>query len=131
VTAPAPNPGSPWIQIVLSTVGLIGGAGGITAIATVLLQRRKFKADAAEVLTDTALTLVQPLGARVAELEAESLKARRQAEVASHEISELRASVQAVTAMMRRWRAAILAPDATIEKLRIMVGAGGAKRRSE
>jgi hypothetical protein len=109
------------VQILLSTVGLLGGTGGVTAIAAVLLQRRKFRADAADVLTDTALTLVAPLRARVAELEAETLRARRQAEAARDELSQLRAAVHEVTAMMHRWRAAILAPDATVEELRRIV----------
>ncbi|MEV4628839.1 hypothetical protein AB0J90_21480 [Micromonospora sp. NPDC049523] len=116
--AEPPSAGPPWIQILLSVVGLLGGTGGVTAIATVALQRRKFRADAAEVLTDTALTLVDPLKTRVGELEAEIQRARRQAAVASREIRELRDAVQELTALIRRWQRAIFAADATIERLR-------------
>lgn len=123
VSAPA---GPPWIQILLSVVGLLGGTGGVTAIATVALQRRKFRADAADVLTDTALTLVDPLKTRVAELEAETQRARRQAASASREIRELRAAVQEMTDLIRRWQRAIFANDATIERLREYILAGEA-----
>jgi len=116
-----PEAGPPWVQILLSAIGIVGGTGGIAAVATVLLQRRKFKADAADVLTDTALTLVQPLKLRVAELEAETIGARQQVEKAAREVSDLRAAVREATAMIRRWRSAILAPDATIVQIRTLV----------
>ncbi|WP_329108576.1 hypothetical protein OG792_07940 [Micromonospora sp. NBC_01699] len=118
ITAASAPAGPPWVQILLSAVGLLGGTGGVTAIATVALQRRKFRADAADVLTDTALTLVDPLKTRVAELEAETKRARRQAADASREIRELRAEVQEMTDLIRRWQRAIFASDATIEHLR-------------
>lgn len=123
--AAASNPTGPqWIQILLSAVGLLGGTGGLTAIAAVALQRRKFRADAAEVLTDTALTLVSPLKTRVGELEAETRRARRQAAAHGREIRELRVAVQEMTEMMGRWRGAIFATDATIERLRAFIIAG-------
>lgn len=131
MTTPSTPPpsGPPWVEILVSVIGVLGGAGGITAIATVLLQRRKFKADAADVLTDTALILAQPLKARVAELEAETVRARRQVEAATREISELRSVVREATAMIRRWRTAILAPSATIDQLRVLVSSSSAPER--
>lgn len=123
LTAPTPPAGPPWVQILLSVVGVLGGVGGITAIATVVLQRRKFKADAADVITDTALTLVEPLKTRVSELQSEVRDARHQAKAANAEVAELRVAVQEMTRMIRRWRAAIFAPDATIDRLRVMASA--------
>jgi len=110
-----------WVQTLMTTVAVLGGTGGIAAVATVLTQRRKFKADTADVLTDTALTLIDPLRARVADLEAETARARQQAIAANNEISELRAAVHEMTMVIRRWRAAILTPDVTIEELRRIV----------
>lgn len=122
MTLPAPHPVGPsWVQILLSIIGILGGTGGVGAMATVLLQRRKFNAEAADVLTDTALTLVQPLKLRVAELEAETVVARQQVEKAAREVSELRVAVREATAMIRRWRSAILAPNATIGQIRTLV----------
>ncbi|GIG92495.1 hypothetical protein [Plantactinospora endophytica] len=116
-----PDSGPPWIQILLSAIGILGGGGGVASVAAVLLQRRRFRADAADVLTDTALTLVQPLKVRVAELEAETIVARQQVEKASREVSELRTAVGEATMMIRRWRMAILAPNATIGQIRSLV----------
>ena len=116
---------APWLQILLSALGMLGGTGGVTAITAVLFQRRKFRADAADVLTDTALTLVEPLKHRVVELETETAAARQQAAVMSQEIGELSRSMREVTVMLSRWRAAILAPDATLEELRDLAHNGG------
>lgn len=140
--APPPAVGTGWVQILLSVLGLLGGAGGVVAATTVLLQRRKFKADAAHVITNTALTLVEPLTKRVKELEAEATGARREtasahreataarheAEAAKSEIADLRTALAELTRMAQRWRTAIFAPDASVDKLRVMVSAepGGA-----
>lgn len=127
--------GQPWVQVVLSVVGVLGGTGGIAAVTTVVLQRRKFKADAADVITDTALTLVEPLKARVRELETEATGARKetasahreataarqQVQAARLDVADLRTAVAELTSMMRRWRSAIMAPDATVEHLRVLV----------
>jgi hypothetical protein len=117
IAAPAAT-GPSWIQILITVVGLLGGTGGVAAIATVLGQRRKFRADTADVLTDTALTLIAPLKTRVIELEAETAEARRLALATSEQIGELRDAVKEVTILMRRWRAAILDPSATLAHLR-------------
>lgn len=42
-------------------------------------------------------------------------------ERATREVSELRAAVREATAMIRRWRSAILAPDATLGQIRTLV----------
>lgn len=115
--------GPGWVQTLLAVVAILGGGGGLAALATVLSQRRKFKADTADVLTDTALTLVEPLRTRVTELEAEQRQARVRMSEQDAEISELRAAVRDLTATMRKWRAAILSPTARVETLRQLVNA--------
>ncbi|MEU8158054.1 hypothetical protein AB0B94_30745 [Micromonospora sp. NPDC048986] len=120
LTAPSPPAGPPWVQILLSAVGILGGLGGAAAIATVWLQRKKFRADAADVITDTALTLVEPLKTRVSELQSEVRDARHQAKAANAEVAELRSAVREMTRILARWHAAIFAPDATIDRLRVM-----------
>ncbi|MDR7278944.1 hypothetical protein [Catenuloplanes atrovinosus] len=90
--------------------GLLGAAGGIAVLA----QRRKLRADAADVITDTALTLVQPLRERVAELE-------ERARAATRQVDELSASVATLTGTLRGWRLAILSPHVSREELRAMV----------
>jgi hypothetical protein len=112
-------PGSPpWAQLLISAFGLISGAGGLSMLVTVLMQRRKLRADAAAALTEVALTLVQPLRARVSELEAEALVVREQLAASRREIQLLRARVWDLTRRLDRWRAAIMAPNATVDRIR-------------
>ncbi|MDP9799337.1 putative coiled-coil protein SlyX [Catenuloplanes nepalensis] len=90
--------------------GLLGAAGGVAVLA----QRRKLRADAADVITDTALTLVQPLRERVTELEERTRSATRQ-------VDELSASVATLAGTLRSWRLAVLSPHVTRDELRAMV----------
>ncbi|MFI5839466.1 hypothetical protein ACIA8K_07100 [Catenuloplanes sp. NPDC051500] len=90
--------------------GMLGAAGGFAVLA----QRRKLRADAADVITDTALTLVTPLRERVAELE-------DQTRTATANVRELSGAVALMTDELRRWRAAILSPHVSRDELRAMV----------
>lgn len=111
---PAPD----WVQILLSVLGVLGGAGGLTAIAAVLVQRGKFRAEAADLLTDTALTLVQPMRTRMTELETEAQTNREQLRVADERIRQLQTTIADLRATLDRWYAAIFAPDATLRSIR-------------
>ncbi|WP_431728568.1 hypothetical protein [Verrucosispora sp. TAA-831] len=137
ISAQAPADGPSWVQTLLSILGLVGGAGGIAAVATTLIQRRKVRADAADVLTDTALVLVTPLRERVAELEAEAAGARREVtstrtEIAQahSEVGDLRAAVRELTGLLATWRDAVLStagtpdPEGALLRLRLMVSDG-------
>ncbi|KAB1131425.1 hypothetical protein F6X68_28080 [Micromonospora sp. AMSO12t] len=113
-----------WVQVLLSVLGVLGGTGGLAVIATVIVQRGKFKADAADTLTDAALTLVQPLRTRVAELEEAALLTRAQLDSAREQERQLRATVWDLRQTLDRWREAILAPDATLRRVRALVRDG-------
>lgn len=65
-----------WGQI-LSTIGVLGGLGGLTALVMVPLQRRKLKVDAASVIVDSAMDLLQPFRQRVEQLEKDLTKVER------------------------------------------------------
>lgn len=115
---PAPT-GPPWVQTLIAVVAVIGGGGGLAALATVVLQKRKFKADAADVLTDTALTLLDPLKAELRDVRSELAAAKGN-------VVELSDTVSGLTAVLRRWRAAILsmpvpAREQDVLRLREMV----------
>ncbi|GAA2219863.1 hypothetical protein ACFY2R_26995 [Micromonospora olivasterospora] len=115
-------PSSPeWAQVLISALGLFGGASGLGVIATITVQRRKLKADTAGALTDAALTLVQPLRNRVSELEAEALAVRAQLAASQRELQELRATVWELTRTLERWREAIMAPGATLRRVQTLV----------
>ncbi|MFG2053236.1 hypothetical protein ACGFI9_04310 [Micromonospora sp. NPDC048930] len=114
--------GSPyWAQVLISALGLFGGASGLGVLATIAVQRRKLKADTAGALTDAALALVQPLRTRVTELEAEALAVRQQLAASQRELQELRATVWDLTRTLERWREAIKAPGATMRRIQALV----------
>jgi hypothetical protein len=117
MTAAAPV----WLQVLLSVIAALGGTGGVVAAGAVLVQRRKLKADTADVLTDTALTLVKPLRERVAELEIEVTTARRGMAAANGELGQIRDSMRDLARMVVKLRTEILSPDASLDRLREMV----------
>ncbi|MEU5908190.1 hypothetical protein [Micromonospora sp. NPDC047527] len=118
----APTPEAPqWVQVLLSLLGILGGTTGLAAIATVLVQRGKFKADAADTLTEAALTLVQPLQTRITELESQAISARSELGLLREQVNQLQFVVRVLTRTLDRWRVAIRAPDATLRKVRAVV----------
>ncbi|MFF0152319.1 hypothetical protein [Micromonospora sp. NPDC005203] len=110
-----------WVQVLLSLLGVLGGTTGLAAIATVVAQRGKFKADAADTLTETALTLVQPLQMRITELESDAVSARSELALLREQVNQLQFVVRVLTRTLDRWRAAVHAPDATLRKIRSVV----------
>ncbi|MBQ0978767.1 hypothetical protein ACGFIP_12095 [Micromonospora zamorensis] len=118
----SPPPVAPhWVQMALSVLAILGGGTGLAAIATVVVQRGKFRADAADTLTEAALTLVQPLQSRITQLEGEALSARSELGVLREQVNKLQFAVRVLTRTLDRWRAAIQSPDATLRKVRAMV----------
>jgi hypothetical protein len=121
-----------WVATVTSAFAAVGGAGGITAAVLVFSQRRKLKAEAADVIADSAVGLLAPyreelarLRADVVEARAETAEARIEARDARREMSRARDEAQEIADTLRRWRMAIMRPSATIEELRAMVGSYG------
>ncbi|RQX19970.1 hypothetical protein DDE19_02305 [Micromonospora ureilytica] len=118
----APTPEAPhWVQVLLSLLGVLGGTTGLAAIAAVVAQRGKFKADAADTLTEAALTLVQPLQMRITELENEALGARSELALLREQVNQLQFVVRVLSRTLDRWRTAVHAPDATLRKIRTVV----------
>ncbi|WP_328532485.1 hypothetical protein OG836_15750 [Micromonospora zamorensis] len=118
----SPPPVAPhWVQMALSVLAILGGGTGLAAIATVVVQRGKFRADAADTLTEAALTLVQPLQSRITQLEGEALSARSELGVLREQVNKLQFAVRVLTRTLDRWRAAIQSPDATLRRVRAMV----------
>ena len=101
------------VQDITTIIGAVGGLGGLSALVASFLTRKKVRAEAADVITDTALTLVEPLQRRVRELDVE--------------VTELRSKVRSATdvladamSLIRRWRASMLSTAVTRDELRLM-----------
>lgn len=110
-----------WLQVLLSVLGVLGGTGGVVAAGTVLVQRRKLKADAADVISDAALSLVAPLKSRIAELETEAAADRRRAAATAGELGRVKDALHDLTRLMLRVREAILADPTASDQLRDLV----------
>lgn len=112
---------STWAAILSAAgAGALTGVGG--AVVTGILQRPKARADAVGVLTDAALKQVNELQERTAQAEHEATAARNEAAAARHQVHLLTVEVDKCMRILRAWRAAILAPDATVQSLRELVG---------
>lgn len=79
---------------VASIVGVLGGLGGLAALLLVPLQRRKIRIDAAAVIVDSAMDLLQPLQARVEEVEKELIKVQGIVHAIRAELTGARPSIE-------------------------------------
>jgi hypothetical protein len=95
---------SVFAQVATSVLSVVGAGGGLGAATAAIIRRRKSNADAADVITDTALILVEPLKQRVKELEIE--------------IGRLRTEARQTANELRLLRSAVLDPSAKLEELR-------------
>ncbi len=109
-----------WVTILCALgTGALSGVGG--ALIAGAFSRPKTRADAVGVLTDAALKQVNELQERTAQAEKEATAARDEATAARQQVHLLTVEVEECMHILRTWRAAIIAPDATVESLREMV----------
>lgn len=112
---------SAWWQ----TLGMIVGGGGVAgllgSLITGLLNRPTVRADAVARLTESALKQVDELQERTAEAERRATAAEQAADQARTKVRLLSDELDSLLATLRAWRAAILAPSADLDQLRVMV----------
>lgn len=83
-----------WQAWVLGLVGVLGGLGGLAALLALPVQLRKGRADAAAVIVDSAVDLLEPLKAEIREVKGELLKVERLVRQIKTELSRPSPSVQ-------------------------------------
>lgn len=83
-----------WQAWAATLVGLIGGLSGLAALLAVPGQRRKAKADAAAVIVDSAVELLEPLRVRTERLEADLVQVERIVRLIKRELERPIPSVQ-------------------------------------
>jgi chromosome segregation ATPase len=89
------------------------------------LGEEKRLADAADVITDTALTLVQPLRNELADVRKDLASAREMVNGLEQQLRRASNEAQRAWAEVRRLRMAIVDPTATLEHLRQQVSNNG------
>lgn len=104
----------PVILAVLALLSTVGAGGGLVALLNLKATKRNLlaaaeaaQANTTTVLTKSALDLLTPL--------------REEAAEARTEVKKLRTEVRELTALLHRWRAAILSPTVTREQLHALV----------
>lgn len=113
-----------WISL------LIGGGfgasivGGIVALVKAFLRRPLIKADAADQISQTALNLIKAAEKSAEKAETNAAKAEAKADEARKEAADARRCADDAERVVRWIRAAILAPNATVEGLRQLVNEG-------
>jgi hypothetical protein len=112
-----------WAVALLGALGGFGGAAGVAALLNVFFSKGKLRADAAQVITGTAMTLVK-------ELEDQITRTRDELGKAQTELRKVRLEAEKLARELRLLREAIVAPTATVEGLRSLVHRENGGRRS-
>lgn len=112
---------SPTLVALIGAIGVLGGGAGLWSVFTLGATKRKLMAEADSMNAGTAALLSQSARDMLADANA----ARAELAAAREQLAELRQAMGELTAMMRRWRAAILDPRTSREELRVMVSGDG------
>jgi hypothetical protein len=117
-----------WAMV---AVAVIGGLGGLGALLNAAFGRRKTRADAAQVITGTAMEWIGKFekAAEAAQVQAEAAqaqaaKAREQMSAAQVQMERVTSEARALASELHALRTAILSPGADLDALRHMVRSG-------
>jgi uncharacterized protein (DUF3084 family) len=117
------------LTIVAAIVGALGGLSGLAAVITAMTKRTTVNADAEVRLSDEARQWVEQFqqDAKEAKQEAkdariEAIAARREATEAHAQMRLIRSEAEWLAHRLQDLHRAIIDPNATLERLRAMVG---------
>lgn len=109
------------ITVMSIVLTALGGAGGIASLILVRRQSGKLRADASQVLTSAAVSLVAPLEGRLRSAEERAAEAERRAQSADAALQRVEIEALRLRYVLQRWYTAIMNPTAVIEQVREMV----------
>lgn len=116
---------SPWLTGLVTIASVLLGGGGLVSIVNAVIGRRGRRAEVADRLSDSTLKWVEQFQEEAAAARHEATEARREVAEIRTELRAVRSEAEALAYELRRLRLAIMAPDATVERLRAMVGPNG------
>lgn len=127
---------SSWLTTLVTVASVLFGGGGLAVLVNAFTGHRGRKAEVADRLSDSSLKWVEQFQEEAARARQEASEARRETADARRELAEMRREMATVRSEaeklayeMRNLRGAIMAPTATIERLRAMVGGDSANGR--
>lgn len=107
-------------QLVVTLVGLALGSGGTAALITALVTRRKTSAEATEILTGSVIKAMREFEQDAASARQELRAVRQELGAVQQELGAVRTEATHLATQLHQLRTAILAPDATVERLRAL-----------
>jgi hypothetical protein len=113
---------SSWLTGLVGVASVLMGGGGLAVLVNAFTGRRQRKAEVADRLSDSSLKWVQEFQEETQRARLEAAEARREVAEARRELGEVRHEAEALARDLRNIRGAIMAPNATLERLRAMVG---------
>lgn len=113
---------SGWLQAVVTVCSLLFGGGGLAVLVNAATGKRTRKAEVADRLSDSSLKWVQEFQEETQRARLEASEARREVAEVRRELDNVRHEAEALARDLRNLRGAIVSPNATLERLRAMVG---------
>lgn len=120
---------NPWLSTLVTVASLLFGGGGLAVLVQAFTGRRGRKAEVADRLSDSSLKWVQEFQEETRQARLEAAEARREVAEVRRELAECRHEAEQLVRDIRNLRGAIMAPTATLERLRAMVDGGSTNGR--
>lgn len=111
-----------WLTTLVTGASLLFGGGGLAVLVNAVTGRRGRRAEVADRLSDSSLKWVQEFQEETAHARMEASEARREMAEVRRELAECRHEAEGLARDLRNLRGAIMAPTATLDRLRALVG---------
>lgn len=118
-----------WLTTLVTVASLLFGGGGLAVLVQAFTGRRTRRAEVADRLSDSSLKWVQEFQEETSRARLEASEARREVAEVRRELAECRHEAEALARDLRNLRGAIMAPTATLDRLRAMVGGDSSNGR--
>lgn len=119
-----------WLTVLVTAASALLGGGGLVALINAATGRKGRKAEVADRLSDSSLKWVQEFQEEASRARLEASEARREVAEVRRELGDVRREAEALARDLRNLRGAIMAPSATLERLRAVVGGDNFNGRS-
>lgn len=113
---------SGWLQALVATCSVLFGGGGLAVLVNAVTGRKGRKAEVADRLSDSTLKWVGEFQEETRNARLEASEARREMAEVRRELGDVRREAETLARDLRNLRGAIMAPTATLDRLRLLVG---------